>query len=230
MLGWLAGKIYEALFTDVESGAKKAHIFVKVAFTIVVLICVGSGFYGSVNGLIAVTIVMPLSGLVSIAVPVLIISSIPALWFSLSNAILLLLNGEFNYMVILEVYVRTLTASIAILLFIVTLNPYELSRILYRLKLKKQCLTPIMIWRLMPLALRDVVEAYGLQKLKNQALWKSIAISTASMLEKSDLLLESNGLKLKAGVVEPLPYEYSMKYTLLFSITTILAILALLLY
>ncbi len=230
MLGWLTGKIYEALFTDVESGAKKTHILVKIVFAITILVCVGLGFYQSIAGLIAVVIVMLLSGLVSIIPPVLVISSIPALWFSLSNAILLSLNGELNYIVVLEVYVRTLTASTAILLFIATLNPYELSRILYRLGLKKQCLIPVMVWRLMPLALRDVVEAYGLQKLKNQALWKSIAISTASMFEKSDMMLESNGLKLEVGVVGPPPYEYSMKYTLLFSAATMLVILSILFY
>ncbi len=230
MLGWLISKIYEALFTDVESGAKKTHILVKIIFTITILVCVGLGLYQSITGLIAVIVVMLLSELTFIIIPVLIISSIPALWFSLSNTILLALNGELNYITILEVYVRTLTASIAILLFIVALNPYELSGILYRLGLRRQCLTPVMIWRLMPLALKDVVEAYGLQKLKNQALWKSIAISTASMFEKSDLLLESNGLKLEVGVIEPLPYEYSMKYTLLFSIVTVLVILLLLLY
>ena len=230
MLGWLAGKIYEALFTDVESGAKKTHILVKTVFTITILVCVGIGLYQSVAGLIMVVIVMLLSGLASIIPPVLIISSIPALWFSLSNAILLSLNGEFNHIAVIEVYVRALTASAAILLLIAALNPYELSRILYRLGLRKQSLIPIMVWRLMPLALRDVVEAYGIQKLKNQALWKSIAISTASMLEKSDMILESNGLKLEVGVVEPLPYEYSMKYTLLFSAATMLVILLILFY
>ncbi len=230
MLGWLVGKIYEALFTDVDSGAKKTHILVKIFLALIVLACVGLGLYKSIIALVAVIVVMLFSGLSFIIIPVLIISSIPALWLSLSNAVVLLFNNTFNYFIVVEVYVRALTASVAILFFIVSLSPYEISRILHKIGLKRHSLASVMVWRLMPLALRDVIEAYGIQKLKKQALWKGIAIATASMLEKSEMLVESNGLKLEAGLVEPLPYRYSMKYTVLYLAVTIAMFLLLLVY
>ncbi len=230
MIGWLAGKIYEALFTDVDSKAKKIHIVVKIAYIVLIFYCVGKGFYTSLIGLLSMLLLAMVTGLSYAMVPALIVSSIPALWLSLSNALVLYLTSNFKYMSIIEVYVRSLTASLAILLFIVMLSPYELSRILYKLGFKRQSLMPVMMWRLTPLALKDVVEAYSLQRLRRQPLWKSIAISTASMLEKSELLLESNGLKLETGLREPLPYEYSVKYTVLLSIIIVLVGVVLLLF
>ncbi len=230
MLGWIASKIYEALFTDIESDAKKTHILAKISFTIMVLVCVGLGFHQSLLALALMIVLMELSGLASAIIPSLIVSSIPALWFGVSNAILLYYNGGIDYYIVLGVFVRTLTASMVILLFIAMLNPYELSRIVYKLGARKSSLIPVMVWRLMPLALRDVVEAYGIQKLKKQSLWKSIAISTASMLEKSDFILESNGLKLEAGLVEPLPYKYSWKHTITYIIAALILVVFSLFY
>ena len=230
MLGWIAGKIYEALFTDVESDAKKTHILAKIFFTAMVLVCVGLGFHQSLLALALMIALMVFSRLTSTIIPSLIVSSIPALWLSASNAILLYYNGGVDPYVVLGVFVRTLTASMAILLFIAMLNPYELSRIVYKLGARKSSLIPVMVWRLMPLALRDVVEAYGIQKLKKQSLWKSIAISTASMLEKSDFILESNGLKLEAGLVEPLPYRYSWKHTIIYIIAALILVVFSLFY
>jgi len=158
-----------------------------------------------------------------------IVSSIPAIWLALTGFITsYIIKGYTDVVVILEVFTRTIAISLSIALFITSLSPYELSNILWRLGFRSTCIIPIALWRLTPIALKDMVEAYNVQKLKGESVWKALAIATASMLEHRDFMLEYNFYKLSTSLAKPIPYKHDFTTTLLLILISIALITLLL--
>lgn len=225
MFGWLVSRVYEALFVAGDVGFRRAHIVVKILFTLSTVYAVSRGLEYSIIPLVLIIASMAFTEQRYSVKPALIVSSIPAIWLALTGALIRYLIGEgVGPMSIFEVYVKTLTMSLVLVFFVASMSPYELSMILWRLGSRKYSIIPVALWRLTPVVLRDIIEAYNVQKLKGEKLWKALAVSTASALEHRDFLLEYNYHKLGVELVEPAPHSYDSRATLLLLLETIIVL------
>lgn len=229
MIGWLIGKVYEALFTSPDVGIRRAHISSKILLLVVSFLMVTRGLCFSLVLLVVLCVVIAVGGFKYALKSMIIVSSIPAIWLALTGFITsYIIKGYADVVVILEVFTRTIAISLSIALFITSLSPYELSNILWRLGFRSTCIIPIALWRLTPIALKDMVEAYNVQKLKGESVWKALAIATASMLEHRDFMLEYNFYKLSTSLAKPIPYKHDFTTTLLLILISIALITLLL--
>lgn len=229
MIGWLIGKVYEALFTSPDVGIRRAHILSKILLLVVSFLMVAHGLRFSLVLLAVLCVVIAIGGFKYALKSMIIVSSIPATWLALTGFIVsYTIKGCIDKVIILEIFTRTITISLSIALFIASLSPYELSNILWRLGFRNTCIIPIALWRLTPMALKDMVEAYNVQKLKGESIWKALAIATASMLEHRDFMLEYNFYKLSTSLAKPIPYKHNLTTTLLLVLASIVLITLLL--
>ena len=222
MLNVLVSKIYKALFLrgeDIE--AKRVHIIVKFMFLIIGLVSIYMGHY--ITSIFSILVIFLLSlyyGLKSEYISSIIIASIPALWLALTNFIVVfLLKSIIDVNAILIVFIKVISATLIILWFMFILTPIELYNIIIKLR-RGNPVYPLLTWRLIPLGLREVEESYIIQRMKNEPIWKSLAISTASMIERGDKIIEANIHKLSIKLNKPLPYKYLLKPTLIFITVT----------
>ncbi len=215
MLGWLVNKVYESLFLATDTGVRRAHIIAKAMAVVLVVYSVSKGLATSIIALTVLLILAYFGGLKSSIKPMLIVSSIPALWLSISGWLTAYVTvHSISPLALLSIYVRSLTFSFAILFFLTSLSPYELARIMWFTGLKKYSIAPLLLWRLTPVMLRDVADAYSVQRVKGEKIWKSIAISTAAILEHKRFLLEYSYFKLSCELLKPVPYSYKLNYTM----------------
>lgn len=229
MIGWLIGKVYEALFTSLDVGIRRAHILSKILLLAVSFLMVAHGLWSSLVLLAVLCVIIVVCGFKYTLKSMIIVSSIPAIWLALTGFIVsYIIRGYVNVVIILEIFTRTIAISLSIALFIASLSPYELSNILWRLGFRNTCIVPIALWRLTPIALRDMVEAYNVQKLKGERIWKALAIATASMLEHRDFMLEYNFHKLSVSLAKPVPYKHDFTATLLLVLVSVALIMLLL--
>ncbi len=216
MIGWLVNKVYESLFLASNTGVRRAHILAKTMLTILVVYSVSRGLIPSIIALLVLVALMYLGGLKSSIKSMLIVSSIPALWLSISGWLTAYITThDTSPIALFSIYVRSLTFSLAILFLLASLSPYELSRIMWLTGLGKYSIAPLLLWRLTPVMLKDVVDAYSVQRVKGEKLWKSIAISTAAMLEHRKFLVEYSYFKLSCKLLRPIPYDYRLNYTVI---------------
>jgi len=229
VIGWLIGKVYEALFISLDVGVRRAHILSKILLLAASFLMVAHGLWFSLVLLTVLCVIIVVGGFKYALKSMIIVSSIPAIWLALTGFIAsYIIKGYVDVVIILEVFGRTIAISLSIALFIASLSPYELSKILWHLGFRNTCIIPIALWRLTPIALKDMVEAYNVQKLKGERVWKALAIATASMLEHRDFMLEYNFHKLSASLVKPIPYKYDFSATLLLVFVSVALIMILL--
>ena len=222
MLNVLVSKIYKALFLrgeDIE--AKHVHIIVKFMFLIIGLVSIYMGHY--ITSIFSILVIFLLSlyyGLKSEYISSIIIASIPALWLALTNFIVVFfIKSIIDVNAILIVFTKVISATLIILWFTFILTPIELYNIIIKLR-RGNPVYPLLTWRLIPLGLREVEESYIIQRMKSEPIWKSLAISTASMIERGDKIIEANVHKLSIKLNKPLPYKYLLKPTLIFITVT----------
>ncbi len=216
MIGWLVNKVYESLFLASDTGIRRAHILAKAMLIILVVYGVSRGLTSSIIALLVLVTLMYFGGLKNSIKSMLIVSSIPALWLSISGWLTAYITAhDAGPIILFSIYVRSLTFSLAILFLIASLSPYELSRIMWLTGLERYSIAPLLLWRLTPVMLRDVVDAYSVQRVKGEKLWKSIAISTAAILEHRRFLVEYGYFKLSCRLLKPVPYDYKLNNTVI---------------
>jgi len=226
MLSILISRIYRALFLrgdDLE--LKHAHMHVKLIFLITGLISIYTGSY-----ITSITVII-LGLLLSLYYDfskeycsALVIALIPALWLALTNLLIVaVVKGTLSIHALTIVFLKVIAATLIILLFMIMLSPIELCNIIVKLG-RGNPIYPLMTWRFIPLGLKEVEESYIIQRLKGEAIWKSLAIASASMIERGDRIIEANIHKLNLKLRKLLPYLYYLRPTIILSLCTILLI------
>ncbi len=121
-----------------------------------------------------------------------ILALIPTVWYIITSL-------PFTHSVSASVYIgiRVLINTLSILTGVFMLNPMEISFILSKLGIKEWSVYPALLWKVIPHTLRDMESALLVNDLKNEKLWKGVAISLLASLEYSKLYEEALYLRLR---------------------------------
>ncbi len=114
-------------------------------------------------------------GMYGLLIYSLAVSSIPGLWMSLTQLIMDVLKGMLNPLNYISIYVKSTLTSLAILYVLHTLNPSELSTLLYRAR-KSLGMYPQLFMRINSFLIKEGIEAIYTHSLKGESVWKTLAI------------------------------------------------------
>lgn len=203
--------ILRSLFLYGYSGLRKGTIFLSTVHLIIVIT------YGLKYGLTLAAYTAPIVilyftlGLHRLLIYSLTVSSIPGLWMSLTQLIIDLLKGSLNPFNYISIYVKSTLTSVAILYVLHTLNPSELSTLLYRVR-KSLGIYPQLFMRITSFLIKEGVEVIYTHSLKRENTWKTLAI----LMLRGDELARgfSEGLIPKYMKFKPI-LMYSTKIVLL---------------
>ena len=121
-----------------------------------------------------------------------VLALIPTVWYILTSL-------PFTHSISTSTYIgiRVLVNTLSILTGVFMLNPMEISFILSKLGIKEWSAYPALLWKVIPHTLRDMESALLVNDLKNEKLWKGVAISLLASLEYSKLYEEALYLRLR---------------------------------
>lgn len=147
-----------------------------------------------------------------------LVVAIPSLWMSLSNVLALYIMAKpidiFN---VLTIFIKAEVGALAILFVMHNINIFELTYISQLLS-KKLTFTLILLMRVLPHFLKEAYEMIYIHKLKNEKMWKTLAMLFIRSDEITAFFTE--GLYLKRNHINPkLLYK---KHTLLVQLILII--------
>jgi len=178
--------------------------------TISILIIINSPFL-SIIPIALITIYYILYSMIKQLLYGALVSAIPSLWMSLSNVLALYIMAKpidiFN---VLTIFIKAEVGALAILFVMHNINIFELTYISQLLS-KKLAFATILLMRILPHFLKEAYEMIYIHKLKNERVWKTLAM----LFIRSDEIIAffTEGLYLKRNNINPkLLYK---KYTLL---------------
>jgi len=178
--------------------------------TISILIIINSPFL-SIIPIALITIYYILYSMIKQLLYGALVSAIPSLWMSLSNVLALYIMAKpidiFN---VLTIFIKAEVGALAILFVMHNINIFELTYI-SQLISKKLTFATILLMRILPHFLKEAYEMIYIHKLKNEKMWKTLAM----LFIRSDEIIAffTEGLYLKRNNINPkLLYK---KYTLL---------------
>lgn len=190
--------VYKAMFLKGDVGLKKIHFSLRflIALSIAILYSFDRCFTCIALLLIYAT---GLSGLgKDWVLSVLILTSIPSLWFSITSFVLSILGftRTIDLPSLLWIFLRSFTLGSAITLFFNMLNVVEIYNFFIRVKMNRFATIPLLIWRVIPYGLMNTYESLAISKIKGEKIRNRIAPAIASILEIGDLIYESSYYKL----------------------------------
>lgn len=207
LLGRLVYHVYRSMFLVGDTGLKKIHVAFRLLIAAIIFVSFSLGGLYTIFALFF-TYAVGLAGLGrEWATSVLILTSIPSLWLSLSNYALYHLGifQEFTLHRLLWIFLRTLTLGSAVTLVFNMLNITEIYNFFIRVGLNRFATLPLLIWRIIPFSLMNTVESLAISKIKGESIRKRIAPALASILEVGDLVYESSYYKLTCRPKRKIP-------------------------
>ncbi len=225
-LSILVSLVYKSMFLSSEDNLRRSHLVAKILFILSMLYIVNTARYDGAFLVIAMCFILTMffRG-ASVYIASLVLSTLPATWLALSALFLQpFMTYSITYGDALLIFVKTLAASQSIIFFISALSPVELANIIAKIS-PRAALYPIVTWRLIPLALKDVTEALMIQSLKNEDAWRALAVAIASQFERTNRIEEANIYRLEHGLLKPVPRSTSLSSTLILVVAPVLAIL-----
>lgn len=133
-----------------------------------------------------------------------VVASIPGLWMAGTQALIDAARGGLEPARYLEIYARSIAASLSMLYVLHSLNPAELSYVAYRLGGCKWAYAPLILLRAASEGLREAWEALVAHKLKGVPPWATLAVILLRARESAELLEESYTLAVGACSPRPL--------------------------
>ncbi len=219
IIGWLIGLIERSIFLGGEIKARLAHPLSKIAYLAILIYTISRGDLIPVGIALASIIILGATAIgVESILSTLIVSSIPAFWLA-STAYVGGIAGITPYITLVTaigIFIRSMTFSSAILLFIASLNPTRIANLLIRLGKKTWTVYPLLSWRLIPQGLHDMGEALSIYKLKKATLWKSIASSIATIIDYTNRIEESAFYRIEAGLEEQIPLKTNIVWSTIY--------------
>ncbi len=157
----------------------------------------------------------------------------PAIPVIMVSLLTLLFTGD-PYQSIL-IGLRIMVVASAILSFFSSTDPMHLSYLLERLHLPKWIiLSTLLVWRLIPLSMRILDEAYGIARLKGDPLWRSLVAATATLYLRSNSMVETlyiYGIEIEELSLKPIVRSYSGVSTAIYVLlNTILIVFSIILF
>jgi hypothetical protein len=224
---WVLSIIYKSMFLTGDSGLRRAHVLSKLAFTIS-LILVHVVYSEKSIAILPVLIVLGIAhaGLEWI-IAVLSLIGLVGVYLA-SSAYLLSLTGLY-YMAplqILTIALRATTVAMSIILLFNIISPIELYNLLHVLRARHFSTYTLLLWRLMPLGLKNFTDSLAVGYLKKETTVKRIPPATASIIESGWFIEEYNYWRLRVSSKTHIPVTRTIIHTiiLLLSSLTILLI------
>lgn len=223
---WLISVVYKAMFLAGDSGFKRAHVESKIVFTASLLLAYTANpekfpailpvlcALGTLHaGLEWVVATLTLTGLVGV--------------YLAGSAYLLSLTGVYAMtpLQVLFVALRATAIAFSIVLVFNTISPVELYNALHLLRARHFSSYALLLWRLMPLALRNFIDSLAVGYLKREKITSRIPPATASVIEAGWFIEEYSYWRLRVKSKTRIPLSRSLLHTLtllLFSLITLL--------
>lgn len=127
---------------------------------------------------------------------------------------------------ILEVACRVVGISISLIFIFVMTSPIEVHNIIYMLTGRRICAYPLLLWRLVPLGLKNFIDSLSVGKLKGEGVTKRVPPAVAGMIEITRFMEEYCYWRLRLGPKCPLKLNRSAKYTLALTLGSIVVAVA----
>ena len=215
LIAALVNLVYRALFLRGEEGFRLSYTWSKLLYLASGLLVVTKP--GAVSALVVMGSTLPLSVVWpgwSWLYSALVLSLIPAAWFSLTAYV----SGYVGLPGVdavgaVVVLVRSLAVSLLILFLAAALSPVKVANILLRLRAPGYY--PLLTWRTIPYGLRVLVDSIHIGVLKREKPHRRLAPAVAIMLEYGGFVEEYNWLKVGGRVKGVLPTRSSAVHTAL---------------
>ena len=225
IIGKLISLIYRSIFLYGDMWYRHSSIALNLFFTILSIYIVSLGMRETIIVLAIAIALYILFKAFNALIATTVISSIPAAWLALTNLIFTGISIDALYKA-LEIFTRAITIAIAVLLFLLMMNPIELSNYLCRVMKKPSCLYPVVLWRVVPMVMKDSSDSLIVMKLKNEKIWKALAVTILSSLERAEAMEQVFEVK-KHRLKKVIRYEYNYKALAIITIAILIEMLVL---
>lgn len=201
VIGTLASVAYKSLFLRGEDAVRKSHLSSKLLLLTAMVYAVKDGVPGALAVVGVSALISLLAGASHQYLASVTLSAVPAAWLAASAlALSPLIGDELPAHEFAQIFLRSLALSLAIVQFVSSLSPVELSKLLRRVS-PKASMYPLLVWKLVPASLKDFTEALAIQSLKGDGSRRAIAVALASQLERGSRVYEANYYRLEVGLV-----------------------------
>jgi len=226
LFNWLLSVIYKSMFLTGDSGLRRAHVMSKVLFTIS-LVFVYTLYSEKSPIILPVLVVLGLihAG-IEWVIAILTLAGLAGLYLA-GSAYLLSLTGLYT-MIPLQVFIialRAMAIAISIMLVFNTISPIELYNTLYLLGAKYFSSYTLLLWRLIPLGLRNFIDSLTVGYLKKEKTIKRLPSATASIIEAGWFIEEYSYWRLRVKSKTQIPLARTTLHTLILLISSLIVLL-----
>jgi hypothetical protein len=225
-LTWLISIAYKSIFLTGDAGLKRAHVATKVLFATSLLV-VYTLSPEKAPLVLPVLLILGLlhAGLEWITATITLTGLVGA--YLGCSSYLLSFTGLYTMtpLQVLLVVFRSITIGFAVILVFNMISPAELYNALHVLGAKQFSSYPLLVWRLMPLGLRNFVDAVAVGYLKREKITSRIPPATASVIEAGWFIEEYSYWRLRVKSKTQIPLSRSIVYSIVLvvaSLTTLL--------
>jgi len=226
LIGLLVGLIYRSLFHKGEEGIRRSPCLLKLLLLIFSALLYKAFYLRPYVPLVLFIIFGALGLGLMWTYSSFILSSIPAAWYGITAYLYWVFEGQKGALVenAIMIYLRTTYISFVALLFLAVISPIQVSRILHRLGFRKGSLLPLLLWRITPAGISNMMNSLALGTLKGESGWRRLGPALASMIEEGQNVWKINYYRLESEPLIPLEYNYSKRYTLMIVIFIVVEI------
>ncbi len=217
LIGLLVGLIYRSLFHRGEEGVRRSPCILKLLL-LLLSVLLYKAFYLRPYVPLTLFIIFGALGLgLMWTYSSFILSSIPAAWYGITAYLYWIFEGQKGALIenAIMIYLRATYISFIALLFLAIISPIQVSRILHRLGFRKGSLFPLLLWRITPAGISNMMSSLVLGTLKGENSWRRLGPALASMIEEGQNVWKINYYRLESEPLIPLEYSYSLKYSML---------------
>lgn len=202
-LGVLVSLIYKSFFLKGDSGYRLAHPLAKaLLLASLVLTYIRAPTWELALFLAAIAIAGLISPGPQWLYSALSLSGLVAAYMSLTSLLLsaIGITGA-PPIAALYVFVKSLYISFSLMFLFSTLSPLDIANLMNSLGMKRACLYPVLVWRVVPFSLKAFLDSLQLAGIKGEGVLQRIPPATAAILEAGAYFDEYNYARLET----PLP-------------------------
>lgn len=179
---WISEVIFRSIFAGDDTPFKHSTLLINTPLVVTQILLASEGLTGVVVTMASLLAVHLMAGTSEALAYALIMTSLPAVWYFLTT-----LPFTTSLIASAVIALRVIAVGSALLTFIYFLNPLELSMLARKLGLRKASLYPAMTWKVTPHVMRDMKSAMLSAELKDEKLWKALAVTILAVNEYSSM-------------------------------------------
>ncbi|MCC6025112.1 MAG: hypothetical protein LM555_02300 [Desulfurococcaceae archaeon] len=212
---WLVNTVYKSIFLTGDTGLRRAHAASKILFTtsLVVAYTVNPEKSPTLLPLLVALGVLH-AGFEWVVAALTLVSLVSA--YLAGSAYLLSLTGLYTMTPLqaLLVVARATAVAFGVVLVFNMISPVELYNALHTLGAKHFSSYPLLVWRLMPLGLRNFTDSVAVGYLKREKITSRIPPATASIIEAGWFIEEYSYWRLRVKSKTQIPLPRSIVHSL----------------